>query len=110
MKKQKKTNKGLKHKLSPNEAFVKAVKYSYLAENDNAFYTTIALTEKSILDIKIDGNVFKAVRIEGETKILARIEDAVYNFPAIVTAQGTRAKLIAAYAELKERESLESVK
>lgn len=109
MKKQKKGYKGLKHKLNPNEAFAKAVKVAYSARTTHDFYTAVELSEKSIMDIKVDGNLYKAVRVAGESKILARIDDAVYNFPAIITAQGTRAKLIAAYAELKEREYLESV-
>jgi len=109
MKKQKKAYKGLKQKLNPNEVFAKAVKVAYSDRINHDFYTALDLSEKSIMDIKVDGNLYKAVIVAGESKIVARIDDAVYNFPAIITAQGTRAKLIAAYAELKERESIESI-
>ena len=101
MKKQKIVNKGLKQKLNIKD----------ISERNeiDAFYTAIALSDKAIMNIKEKGNVYKAVIIEGESKILARIENTVYNFPAFITVQGTKAKLTAAYAELKKRKSLEKI-
>ncbi len=74
MKKHKRTNKGLKPKLNSNEALLKAVKLAYENKVDNSFYTAITLSEKSIMDVKPDGNIYKAVLFEGESKILAELK------------------------------------
>lgn len=109
MRKLKKANRSrgiFQQKVNPNEAFAKAIKLSYTKDIGEAFYTANSMTDKIILDINVEGDIYKAVIVEGNSKILARIDNTVYNFPAIISAPGTRAKLIAAYAELKKRESL----
>ena len=110
MKKRRKANKNQKQQLNATQVFAKAVISEYSKEIDQAFYTTNSLAEKKILAIKSEGDVYKVVKVNGASKIVARIDDAVYNFPALVASPGAKAKLKKAYQELKERENLESVK
>lgn len=105
MKVKKRTSKLSVKEVSPNSLFAQVVKVAYSQRMGNEFYTASNIADKHILEIKDDGSVFKAIRNEYDAKIIARIDNTVYNFPAIIAAPGSKAKLAEAYAELRMRET-----
>jgi hypothetical protein len=105
MKKKRKPTK----KLSPSKFSVKALSEDYSIDSGVDFYTVNSFAERQILEIKISGNVYKVVKFNSEAKIVARIDNTLYNFPVIIAAPGSKEKLAKAYAELRERESLAEV-
>jgi len=81
--------------------------YKSIEIEETTFYNSNIIAEKEILEIKSKGNLYKAVRYKEHSKIVARINDTLYNFPAIITERGTSKKIAETYRELRRREGVE---
>ena len=66
----------------------------------NKFYTTNAAAEVDLISKFPEGDVYKVVVNDARAKIVARINEKLYNFPAVVTAPGSKDKVRQAYLEL----------
>ena len=68
------------------------------------FYKSNSEFEKTFLKILPKGNIYRGVVINQEySKIVARIDDALYNIPAILCANGTSKKIASAHKEVNKR-------
>lgn len=94
-------------KKSPSKVFISNVKKYYPEIYGEEFYSANSIiADKCLMDIEDKGNLFKAIRNDTEAKIVARIDNAVYSFPAVIASPGANEVLIEAYAELNRREKL----
>jgi hypothetical protein len=97
-----KRNKKSQEKKAIQRLFERRIRIIDSNEGDCIFLSTNSLEEKKIFEIKTEGNIFKVVTQNKEKKIVARINDALYNFPIIIAEPGSREKILKAYEELRE--------
>lgn len=58
---------------------------------------------KDIGRLKVEGDVYKGVMIEGETRIVARITGQVFSFPVAICSSDADQKIKNAYTELNRQ-------